>query len=365
MAQPNRVRELREARGLSQVALAERARLSRQSVGAIEAGRAIPAVDVALRIARALDCQVEALFGPSGDPLTVDVELAADAVTARLALAFVRDRWVGLPLAGDGFREAADALLVKARGRRAAVTPLRPAAESRDTLVLMGCATGLGVLTGRLHGRRGAGRYLWRPSSSGAALRALADGFTHLAGVHSAIEGDADGNVAMARRGAGREAVTLVTLARWEAGLLTRADDHRVRSIAEVTSPGVRLVVREKGAGAQKLLEQRLRAAGLPLAAVRAATLVAAGHADVARLVALGAADVGVAARDAALAFGLRFLPLAEERVDLVIPRPLLGDARVERLLDLLVSQPGRRELEALGYDVSGVGRRVAEVGPR
>ena len=34
----NRVRELREARGLSQIALAERSRLTRQSVGAIEAG---------------------------------------------------------------------------------------------------------------------------------------------------------------------------------------------------------------------------------------------------------------------------------------------------------------------------------------
>ena len=48
-AESNRVRQVRESRGVSQIALAAAAGLSRQSVGAIEAGRALPAVDVALR----------------------------------------------------------------------------------------------------------------------------------------------------------------------------------------------------------------------------------------------------------------------------------------------------------------------------
>ena len=363
MASPNRVRECREARGLSQIALAERSRLTRQSVGAIEAGRATPAVDVALRIARALDSQVEELFGVPEEAPALEVELAGVASASRFSLALVRERWVGLPLPGDGLHIAADALLVKARGRRATVAPLRPLVEARDNLALMGCATGLGLLTDRLHGRGGSGRYLWLPSSSGAALRALASGHVHVAGVHSvANEGDTDANVAAVARGAGREALVLITLARWQAGLLTRSDDDRVRSITDVTAPGVTLVVREKGAGARQLLEQKLRAAGAPLAVVSAAPLVARGHLDVARAVAMGAADVGVATRDAALAFGLRFVPLAEERYDLVIPQPLMSDARVERLLDVLVSQASRRELESLGYDVSNAGRHVAEV---
>lgn len=359
----NRVRELREARGLSQVALAGAASLTRQSIGAIEAGRAIPAVDVALRIARALDRQVEELFGPAEDTPALEAELAGEPATSRLGLALVRERWVGLPLTGDGLWAAADALVVKARGRRAIVAPLRPLGESRDNLALMGCATGLGLLTDRLHGRCGTGRYLWLPTSSGAALRALASGHTHLAGVHGVANGgETDSNVAAVTRSVGREALVLITLARWEAGLLTRSDDERVHSVADVTAPGVRLVVREKGAGARRLLEQKLRAAGAPLAVVSAARLVARGHLDVARAVAMGAADVGVATRDAALALGLRFVPLAEERYDLVIPQPLMTDARVERLLDVLVSQASRRELDSLGYDVANAGSRVAEV---
>ncbi len=363
MPNPNCVRERREARGLTQIALAERANLTRQSIGAIEAGRAIPSVDVALRIARALDGQVEELFGGTEETPTLDVELAVEAETSRLALAFVQERWIGLPFTCDGLRTAADALILKARGPRATVSPLRPLAESRDTLAVMGCATGLGLLADRLHSGRAAGRYLWVPSSSGAGLRALARGHAHVAGVHgAAAEGKTDPNVEAVRRSGSDQALVLITLARWEAGLLTRRDDVRVRCVADVTTPGLRLVVREKGAGARQLLEQRLRAAGASLDVVRAAPLVARSHLDVARAVSLGASDVGVATRDAALAFGLRFVPLAEERYDLVIPQPLFRDVRVERLLDVLVSHASRRELEALGYDVSSAGNRVAEV---
>lgn len=357
-----RVKEARAERGLSQLALAAAARLTRQSLGAIEAGRAIPGVDVALRIARALDRRVEELFDPAEVVPTLDVELAGAPATPRIALARVRGRWVGLPLGGDGLRTAADALIVTGRGRRADVTPLRPLAEPRGNLVVMGCATGLGLLADRLRARGAAGRCLWLPSSSGAALRALARGHTHVAGVHGTADASKDTNIETARRAAGREALALVTLARWEAGLLARSDDVRVRSVTDLTARGVRLVVRERGAGARQLLEQRLRAAGADPAILRSAPLVAAGHLDVARAVAMGAADTGVATRDAALAFGLRFVPLAEERYDLVIPRPLMCDARVERLLDVLASRAGRRELESLGYDVSAAGRRVAEV---
>ena len=81
-----------------------------------------------------------------------------------------------------------------------------------------------------------------------------------------------------------------------------------------------------------------------------------------ARAVAMGAADTGVATRDAALAFGLSFLALAEERYDLALPRSALGDARVLRLLDVLVSAQFRRELSAIGYDARPTGERVAVV---
>ncbi|HEY5956922.1 MAG TPA: helix-turn-helix transcriptional regulator, partial [Polyangiaceae bacterium] len=114
----NRVRELRDARSLSQVALAEAVGLTRQSVHAIESGRSIPAVDVALRMARALDCPVESLFGETA----ADSRLLAEPVIVapsgegggRAALANISGRWLSYALSREWIGRSADALLVRA-----------------------------------------------------------------------------------------------------------------------------------------------------------------------------------------------------------------------------------------------------------
>src|SRR5260370_34516142 len=57
------LREARLRRGLLQEELARAARISRQALSAIEAGRASPSTPVALRLASALGESVEDLFG--------------------------------------------------------------------------------------------------------------------------------------------------------------------------------------------------------------------------------------------------------------------------------------------------------------
>jgi molybdate-binding protein len=82
----------------------------------------------------------------------------------------------------------------------------------------------------------------------------------------------------------------------------------------------------------------------------------------VARAIALGAADVGIATRDAAAALGLAFVPIAEERYDLVVPRDDLHDPRLARLFEVMTGTLFRRELSSLGYDVGQCGSKVAEI---
>jgi molybdate-binding protein len=108
------------------------------------------------------------------------------------------------------------------------------------------------------------------------------------------------------------------------------------------------------------VLEGELRRAGLPLALARSAQVRASGQLEVACAVSMGAADGGIASRDAAIAFGLDFQPLSEERYDLVLPESELEDPRIQRLLDEVTTQPFRRELESLGYDARPSGERVA-----
>ena len=58
----NRLRVLRAERNWSQLDLAERLEVSRQSVNAIETGKYDPSLPLAFRIARLFDLSIEQIF---------------------------------------------------------------------------------------------------------------------------------------------------------------------------------------------------------------------------------------------------------------------------------------------------------------
>lgn len=77
-------------------------------------------------------------------------------------------------------------------------------------------------------------------------------------------------------------------------------------------------------------------------------------------------ADAGVASEPAALAYGLGFVPLAEERFDLVIPAAQLGSREVDGLLRVLSSPWLAAQLGSLpGYDPARCGEHVATLAGR
>lgn len=58
----NRLHDLRTERGFTQAALAELVGVSRKTINTVENGVFIPSTLLALRLARALGCPVEAIF---------------------------------------------------------------------------------------------------------------------------------------------------------------------------------------------------------------------------------------------------------------------------------------------------------------
>jgi putative molybdopterin biosynthesis protein len=72
-------------------------------------------------------------------------------------------------------------------------------------------------------------------------------------------------------------------------------------------------------------------------------------HDAAARAVAGGVADVALGILPAAIAHGLDFVPLVEERYDLVIPREHYESELLAPLLDLLDDDAFKREMEGLG----------------
>ena len=64
----NRLRELREAQGWSQGALAEQLDVSRQTINALETGKYDPSLPLAFRIARLFGKRIEQVFIDGGAP---------------------------------------------------------------------------------------------------------------------------------------------------------------------------------------------------------------------------------------------------------------------------------------------------------
>ena len=120
--------------------------------------------------------------------------------------------------------------------------------------------------------------------------------------------------------------------------------------VADLARKNVALINREEGSGARLLLDRQLEAAGVKAGQVRGYASLAGSHLEVARTIAEGRADAGIGVRSAARPCGLDFIPLQEERYDLVMPTAYLSVHRgLSALLDAIVSRPFRTEIEALG----------------
>ena len=83
-----------------------------------------------------------------------------------------------------------------------------------------------------------------------------------------------------------------------------------IGGVRDVAAAGLRLVNREPGAEARRVLDRELAAAGIEPRSLPGYDTRATGHLEVAAAIAAGLADAGIASEPAALAYGLRFIPL-------------------------------------------------------
>jgi putative molybdopterin biosynthesis protein len=401
------LRIARQTRGFSQQQLAGMAGVSRQAVSAVESGHSDPSLRVALALAQALGLSVEELFGP-GEPTApvtavcvaplggrgAAAKPGADRTGGvRVMLAPVGDRFVALPLRGDtgvglGFLPAGG--LADRVGRAAppvalpsgppgapSVAPgtassvasgiapsvaadaafeeiaVRPIGPPRPTLVVAGCDPALPLLATPLSLLDPPVALAWWPCGSGEALRLARAGLVHAAGVHTQT-GNGDNGVGLP------DGAAVVGFTAWREGLAVRPDLRAVVTGLDAIARGrLRIVNREPGAEARRLLDRERARLNLDPADLIGYDTEAAGHLQVASAVAAGLADAGVASEPAARAYGLAFVPLAHERFNLVIPAEHTASREAQALLKVLASPWLLAQLASIpGYDASPCGER-------
>ncbi len=371
----NHLRRVRTAQHLRQADLAALAGISRQRMAGLEAGQGLPSLEVALRLSRTLAVPIEQLFQAERTgalPVTVagvGADVDPDQVPRRMALAEVERAWIAWPLSASepaGQLGAADGLLQrrKMRGKHAEVEPLRDLGALRLNLVALGCDPALAVLSSQLAEQANGPRLRWIDAPSEQALDALAAGTAHLAGCHLLDEESGEFNVHAVRARFPKTDMLVVSLAKWPVGLVVAPGNPKgLRGAGDLARRGVSIINRPRGAEARRLLDRELKKAGVKPARVRGYARVARSHQEVAQAVALGGADAGVAPVATALAWGLSFIELSEERFDLVLPLARASDPKIDRLLEVLGSDRFERELQALpGYDPTCAGEVVAEL---
>ena len=373
----NRLKDVRQAKGLSQGELAIRADITRQAVSSIESNRYLPTTAVALQLARVLETSVEDLFRFKEQGEVIEARLI-DAPTGawvgdhpiRVKVVNVRGRYAARPVtalgevlsytvSADGFLEATQPAR---EGKGDSLVRVRLSRDLRtieQEIAVAGCDPAIFLAGEHLRRRKDQTSVVGWTMGSTAALQALQRGEVHVAGLHLVDSSTGESNLPFLRRQLKANAYDVITFATWEEGLLVRAGNPKsIRAVSDVADPNVTLVNREEGAGARLLLDQRLRAAGINSDQVKGYGTIVASHFEVARAIAGRQADVGVGIRPAAQLFGLDFVPLQSARYDLVVPKAYLkSHPTLANLFDAIVSRPFRTEIEALGgYDTRETG---------
>jgi molybdate-binding protein/DNA-binding XRE family transcriptional regulator len=364
----NNLREKRQSAGMSQKQLADMAGITRQAVSAVEANHYSPATSVALQLARALHCRVEDLFTIKSGGEIIEGELIGSLPRGddklRAHVTRVGERLLVRPL--DGFGELASLSatadgLILGGGSDAKHVKVQ-LFEHRERLgrkvVVAGCDPAMFLAAEHVRRRD---KYNLVPClmGSGMAIGALKRGEVHVAGVHLADNRSGTWNLPYLERNLTGMDCFVVTFAHWEEGLILRqGNPKKIRSVADLARSGVRIVNREIGSGARRLLDGQLETCGIQTDRIKGYKDEVPSHLEVASRVRAGLADTGIGVRAAASICGLDFVPLQRERYDLVIPKRHYETLQgLKILLDTIVTRPFRAELEALGgYDTRETG---------
>ncbi len=198
---------------------------------------------------------------------------------------------------------------------------------------------------------------------SQGGLVALRRGEAHLAGSHLLDPQTGEYNISYIRQYMPNIPVKVVALVGRDQGLIVKKGNQKgIKGLGDLTRPNIQFVNRQRGAGTRVLLDYHLNLMTIPQESIAGYTQEEYTHLGVAAAVASGRADCGLGVAAAAQALDLDFIPLFQERYDLVMPKQLAGDKLLAPLFDLLAESRFREAVSQLkGYDVSVMGAVILE----
>jgi putative molybdopterin biosynthesis protein len=236
-----------------------------------------------------------------------------------------------------------------------------PEARGVDYRVLLGSDDlALSALAPRAAERLGL-RLILQPVGSLDGLIALRQGIAQLSACHLLDAASGEYNLPHVRHIFPDREVRLITLAHRAQGLLVaEGNPRRIQEVADLGREDVTLVNRNPGSGTRLWLDLQLARLGIAPEQVRGYSQEVRTHYETAQAIRHGRADVGLGLLAAARQMKLDFVPLFQERFDLVVDAGEMRTPPVEALLDYLNSAEGRGVIASLeGYDTAHSGEML------
>lgn len=228
-----------------------------------------------------------------------------------------------------------------------------PRADAENALLITGSHDPVVDYLADMLQQEGVELHSTHVGSMGGIL-ALIKGECHAAPMHLLAE-DGSYNIPYLRKYLPGEDLVLLCMAGREQGIVSKT------GIGIDDLINHRFVNRQRGSGTRMLLDHELTRRGIDPSAIAGYGREVTTHLAVALAVKSGEADAGMCVYSAAKALGLRFVPVAQERYELVMRQSQLDDPRVASLCDAIVSPAFKEILSRLGgYDTKETGvRRV------
>jgi len=238
-----------------------------------------------------------------------------------------------------------------------------PASADSGALVILGSHDlALDALTSEVRQTHPASPEIFTlPIGSLEGLVALRQGLTQIAGCHLLDAESGEYNLPHVRHLFPDREIALITLVHREQGLLVApGNPHRIHQLEDLARPDVRIINRNRGSGTRLWLDHQLHRLSLPAQALHGYEREARTHIAVAEAINGGRADAGLGVEAAARKYDLDFIPLFQERFDLVMPREQISDQHLRPFFDILSSLHFRRTVEALGgYQTEHTGDQI------
>ena len=196
------------------------------------------------------------------------------------------------------------------------------------------------------------------PIGSLDGLVYLRQGLCQFSGSHI-LDEDGEYNTSTVRHLFPDRAVELVTLAYRTQGLIVLPGNPKsIKKIKDIARKDVRFVNRNSGSGTRLWFDAELKRLKMDAEQIRGYDQIAKTHSESASRIEAGQADVALGLQAAAHQHHLDFIPLFEERYDLVLPRQ--NEEFISPLLDYLQTAAFRTELSSLtGYNSTHSGEQI------